>query len=293
MPHATEGRQRWKLYPDSAPSPEELALIAEIRSANLLERATPTNRLLDVRLAAAIVGDRTVESNRSLTDGFGVSSAPTLAREKHRPRPVIRSSTGRTLAAAATRSTAVALGLIAFFALAHDGWSKSAAGCVESWKLPSKVGRSIAQRCAQVARRTSRIDAALSAAYIYASLDEPEEVRVALEPFEGAGDPSVLGMLARANHRLGNVGSARRQYEEAYRLSRGVVEPRVRARAAYDYAYSLMEDLRYQDALRVCDELLGSDVNALSLGGQKYLSLIRDEAMEILGIVPPAGADGG
>jgi tetratricopeptide (TPR) repeat protein len=131
----------------------------------------------------------------------------------------------------------------------------------------------------------------MRAALIYAARGEPERARAVLTPFEAAGDPIVLYTLAWADSRLLKRDLAFEEYREAFSAAARVVDVRVRANATTLFSYELFTATKYEEAVRILDELLRTTAGTLPLLYERDARLNLARSLDAMGDAPAAAAE--
>jgi tetratricopeptide (TPR) repeat protein len=186
------------------------------------------------------------------------------------------------------QTASVALLLVAAGAVAHDGWTTSAAGCPDTRYEEAVDWSRTASSCAALSRRRHFSGAALRSAIIYETQDQARDARQVLAPFSGSGNPVALYLLAWADSRLLERELALEEYRQAYQAAAHVVDVLVRSNAATLYSYELYNASQYEEAVRVLDKLLRETAGTLPIMYERDARLNLTRSLHAMGDAPSA-----
>lgn len=174
----------------------------------------------------------------------------------------------------------------------HDGWTTTDAGCRRYGDgTDDSASLRNALYCERLSWRGSR-EAALRSALIYANQGQAASTRRVLTPFEAIDDPRTLYILGWADSKLGDRKLALEERRRAFESVRNVGDLRVRANAANLYSYELQRETKYEEAVRILNELFQTP-GAETLG----LEYVRDAHLQLalslveMGDIPAATAE--
>jgi tetratricopeptide (TPR) repeat protein len=191
------------------------------------------------------------------------------------------------------KAGSLALLIAATAAVAHDGWTTSAAGCPDTGyeNTADSSWSRIAATCADLSRRQRSSGAAVRSAIIYELRDRPGRAREVLSPFEAGDDPIVLYTLAWADSLLGSREVALEEYRRAFEAARRVTDIRVRGNATTLFVYELYRASKYEEAVRISDQLLRSTAGTLPLLYERDARLNLARSLDAMGDAPAAAAE--
>jgi tetratricopeptide (TPR) repeat protein len=110
-------------------------------------------------------------------------------------------------------------------------------------------------------------------------------------PFEAGEDPIVLYTLAWADSLLGSREAAFEEYRRAFEAARRVADVRVRGNATTLFAYELYRASKYEEAVRISDQLLRATAGALPLLYERDARLNLARSLDAMGDAPAAAAE--